>query len=125
MQLGNILEAALSLVPAVVFRYRSFKSDAVDEYGQKRATYSAWVSCRGMVAPVQRSAYEDMGLDFTKNYINAWGSIPLYTVSDHNQPDQILWNGRLWNITAVNEWNQYNGWANVTAVQDRLWDGKD
>lgn len=124
MNLGNILEAALSVLPAVSFRYRAFRKSEVDEFGQKRPEYGEWKVCRGMVQPVNRTAYEDMGLDFSKNYVNAWGSIPLETVSDETSPGQILYNGRLWNITAVNEWNQYNGWTNVTAVQDRMWNGE-
>ncbi|MCQ2299917.1 MAG: hypothetical protein MJZ81_07335 [Bacteroidales bacterium] len=119
MNLGNLLETALSLLPSVNFMHRHFTGSEVDEFGQDAPSYSEWSVCRGMVQPVQRSKYEDLGLDFSKTYINVWGSIPLFTAGVQKQPDQILWNGYIWNVTAVNEWNQYNGWVSVTAVQEK------
>lgn len=123
MEIGNLLEGALSVLPFVCFKYRSFRRSEVDEFGQSVQAFNEWKLCRGMVQPVNRSLYEDMGLDFTKTYISVWGSIPLDASSEKQDgSDQLLWNGHLWNITAVNEWNQYNGWANVTAVEERLWE---
>ena len=119
MQLGNLLELALTVLPAVNFYYRHYEGETRNELGVKIPSYGSWQVCRGMVQPVQRSKYEDLGLDFAKNYINVWGTLNLKTVGLQNQPDQILWNGCLWNITAVNEWYQYNDWVNVTAVQDK------
>ena len=119
MQLGNLLEQALSVLPAVNYYYRHYEGETRNELGVKIPSYGPWQVCRGMVQPVQRSKYEDLGLDFAKNYINVWGTLNLKTVGLQNQPDQILWNGCLWNITAVNEWAQYNSWVNVTAVQDK------
>ena len=51
--------------------------------------------------------------------MNAWGSIPLQTLTNQEQPDQLLYGGMVYNIVSVNEWNAYNGWANVTAVEDK------
>lgn len=119
MELGNLLELALTVLPAVNFYYRHYEGETRNELGVKIPSYGQWQVCRGMVQPVQRSKYEDLGLDFAKNYINVWGTLNLKTVGLQNQPDQILWNGCLWNITAVNEWFQYNSWVNVTAVQDK------
>lgn len=119
MELGNLLELALSVLPAVNFYYRHYAGEQRNELGVKIPTYGEWLACRGMVQPVQRSKYEDLGLDFAKNYVNVWGTLNLKTVGLQNQPDQILWNGCIWTITAVNEWAQYNNWVNVTAVQDK------
>ena len=121
MQLGNILELALTLLPPVSFKIRMFNGSGVDEFGQSVAEYGEWIDCVGMVQPVQRSSYEENGLDFAKNYINAWVSKKLFSVGLQKTPDQILWNGCLWNVTSVNEWNQYNGWVSVTAVQDKMY----
>ena len=123
MILGNLLELALTVLPAVNFEHRYFLGETVNEIGVKVPSYSEWTACRGMVQPVQRSRYEELGLDFAKDYINVWGSIPLHSVGLQNQPDQLRWNGFLFTITAVNEWNQYNGWVNVTAAQDKRYTG--
>lgn len=126
MDLGNLLESALTLLPTVSFSFRQNLGETVDEFGQKRRTYGEWIACRGMVQPVPRSAYADLGLDFAEKAINVWGSVPILTVGDEEDggPSQILWNARLWNVNTVTEWNQYNGWVSIVAIQDRLWKGK-
>ena len=122
MQLPNLLELALGILPPVEFQHRYFIGEARNEIGVEIHSYSEWKTCVGMVQPVQRSRYQDLGLDFAKNYINVWGSIELHTIGLQDQPDQILWGGHLWNITAVNDWPYYNGWVNVTAAQDKRYD---
>ncbi len=120
--LPNLLEMALGVLPTVDFKYRHFIGSIVNEMRVKEANYTEWENCVGMVQPVQQSAYKDLGLDTAKRNVNAWGSIPLKTLTNQEQPDQILYDGMIYNIVAVNEWNQYNGWANVTAVEDKRYD---
>ena len=120
--LPNLLEMALGVLPTVTFKYRHFNGSFVNEMRVKTADYTEWENCVGMVQPVQQSAYKDLGLDTSKRYVNAWGSIPLKTLTNQEQPDQILYDGMIYNIISVNEWNQYNGWANVTAVEDKRYD---
>lgn len=117
--LPNLLELALGVLPSVSFKYRHFVKSEVNEMRVKVAVYTEWADCVGMVQPVQQSAYKDLGLDFSKRNVNAWGSIPLQTLTNQEQPDQLLYGGMLYNIISVNEWNAYNGWANVTAVEDK------
>ncbi len=117
--LPNLLELALGVLPSVAFKYRHFVKSEVNEMRVKVAVYTEWADCVGMVQPVQQSAYKDLGLDFSKRNVNAWGSIPLQTLTNQEQPDQLLYGGMLYNIVSVNEWNAYNGWANVTAVEDK------
>lgn len=117
--LPNLLELALGVLPSVQFKYRHFVRSEVSEMRVKVAVYTPWADCAGMVQPVQQSAYKDLGLDFSKRNVNAWGSIPLQTLTGQEQPDQLLYGGTVYNIVSVNEWNAYNGWANVTATEDR------
>ena len=117
--LPNLLELALGVLPSVAFKYRHFVKSEVNEMRVKVAVYTEWADCVGMVQPVQQSAYKDLGLDFSKRNVNAWGSIPIQTLTNQEQPDQLLYGGMVYNIVSVNEWNAYNGWANVTAVEDK------
>lgn len=123
MNLPNLLELALTVLPPVNFKYRHFKGSELNRMHVKVASYTDWEECRGMVQPVQQSAYKDLGLDKAKRNVNAWGSIPLKTLTNQEQPDQILYLGLIYNITVVNEWNPYNGWANVTCTEDKRYEG--
>lgn len=125
----NLLELAMPIIHTVteamggVFSFRSLTGEEKTRIGTKIPKYGKWNPVQGEVQPVQRSRYSDLGLDFSKNYINAWGSVVMNTVTEMKQPDQILWRGMLWTVTAVNEWNPQNGWVNVTAVQDKRYMG--
>lgn len=125
----NLLNLALPLINTVVdassgeFRFRSMQGEEVNEIGVPVPSYGEWNLCRGSVQPVPRSRYEALGLDWSKNYINAWGSVVMATVTETNQPDQILWRGKLWNVTTITEWNPQDGWMNVTAVEERRYSG--
>lgn len=125
----NLLNLALPIIHTVtekvtgIFKFRSLFEETVNRIGVKVPTYGGWSTCQGEVQPVERSRYEALGLDWSKNYINAWGSVVVSSVTEVKQPDQILWGGKLWNVTSVNEWNPQNGWVNVTAVQDKRYTG--
>lgn len=122
MQFPNLLELALGVLPKVKFQYRHFTGSVINEMRVKEPSYTPWEDCMGMVQPVAQSAYKDLGLDKSKRNVNAWGSIPLKTLTNQEQPDQILHEGHIYNIVTVNEWNSYNGWANVTCVEDKRGD---
>ncbi len=124
MNLPNLLELALTHLPPVYFKHRYYTGETRNAIGVLVPSYSDWVVCRGMVQPVARSRYADLGLDFAKNYVNIWGSINLRTVALQEQPDQIHYNGKIWTITTVTEWNPYNWWGNFTAVHDKRLDAE-
>ena len=121
----NINELALPVINTVVngdsgvFAFRYFLKQDINELGNAVPTYSPWYGIRGNVQYVPRKMYSDLGLDFTKVYINAWASVEIYANAMKNQPDQLYWRGYLWNVQSNSEWNWQNGWVNVTAVKDK------
>lgn len=126
----NINELALPVINTVVnensgyFAFRYFLSqDTANELGIMVPTYGPWYGIKGNVQYVPRKMYEELGLEFTKVYINAWASVEIYDNAMQNQPDQLFWRGFLWNVTSNSEWNLANGWVNVTAVKDKRYTG--
>lgn len=125
----NINELALPVINRVVegdsgvFAFRYFLGQKVNDFGVMEAKYGEWYGIRGNVQYVPRKMYEDLGLDFTKVYINAWASVVIDDNAMQAQPDQLFWKGYLWNVTSNSEWNWQNGWVNVTAVKDKRYEG--
>lgn len=122
----NINELALPVINTVVngdsgvfaFRYFLGQEDK-NGLGIMVPTYGPWYGIRGNVQYVPRKMYQDLGLEFTKVYINAWASVEINDNAMKDQPDQLFWRGYLWNVTSNSEWNLANGWVNVTAVKDK------
>ena len=121
MQLGNLLEAALSLLPPVTFEYRLYRGETVNDFGISVPSYSEWMVCVGMVQPVEASQYQDMQLDFAKRAINVWGSIDLNAIDVQDHPDQVRFQGRVFNTERCTDWLGYNGWHCFVCTEDKRW----
>lgn len=121
----NINELALPVLHTVinsdsgVFAFRYFQGQQINDLGIAVPTYGPWYGIQGNVQYVQRKMYQELGLDFTKVYINAWASVELNENAMQAQPDQLYWKGYLWNVQSNSEWNWQDGWVNVTAVKDK------
>lgn len=126
----NIHELALPVINTVVngdsgvFAFRYFLGQNINEIGIAVPTYGPWYGIKGNVQYVPRKMYQELGLDFTKVYINAWASVEINDNAMKKQPDQLFWRGFLWNVTSNSEWNLANGWVNVTAVKDKRFEGE-
>lgn len=120
----NLLNLALPIINNIIdattgiFQVRSCDGETINDIGVPVPSYGEWLGCNGTVQPVKRDRYEALGLDWSKNYINIWGSVIMHTIGDKKQPDQVKWRDRIWNVITINEWNPHNGWVNATAVED-------
>lgn len=119
MQLGNLLEAAITLLPSVSFEYRIYKGETVNEFGVTVPLYSEWKVCVGMVQPVEASQYQEMQLDFAKRAINVWGSIDLNAIDVQDHPDQVRFQNRIFNTERCTDWLGYNGWHSFVCTEDK------
>lgn len=119
MQLGNLLEAALSLLPPVAFEYRIYTGEGLNDFGISVPQYSEWKTCWGMVQPVEASQYEAFNLDYSKRAINVWGSIDLNTLDVQDHPDQVRFQGRIFNTEQCTDWLGYNGWHCFVCTEDK------
>lgn len=70
----------------------------------------------GSVQAVPRTRYASMGLDYSKNYVTWFTSAAVRGVERDRTPDQFVWNGTLFDVTAVTPWNAQDGWCEVVGV---------
>jgi len=119
MQLGNLLETALTLLPPVTYEYRTYTGDETSAVGFSVPKYTEWKTCKGMVNPVQSSEKQMFNLDMATRCINVWGSIDLNTVDVQDHPDQVRYQGRIFNCTQCTDWLGYNGWHCFVCTEDK------
>lgn len=117
----NILKTALHIIPKSKFKYRKALGHTTDEFGQRDSSYGEWVDGTGIIEPgivasfgsrnISEKDYKDFGLDFSRHSLTLW--IPdqkLCTVYQRIPPDQILYEGKIWNVIQVASWQTFNGW---------------
>ena len=85
---GNLLNQALTLIPKQQFIYRKFNSYQINEYGVKVSIYDTDIEFEGSVQAIDSKMYQELGLDFSKKYINIFSSLNIKNVSrEQNSPD--------------------------------------
>ena len=88
-----------------------------NEIGLDVRDYDQPITRSGSVQSVDVSDIKNMGLDFTKSYIQVWTETPVNAVERDRSGDQIIWNGRRFEIQGETDWNAVDGWNSFTAVE--------
>jgi hypothetical protein len=117
--MNNLLNLAMSIIPRVEFQVEKYAAKATNELGNVVATFSDAVTVQGCVQAVENSAYQDLGLEFGKNYIEAWAEIAMLGLDKQDTADRITYNGATYNVVKSTDWLNYNGWTSVIAVEDK------
>lgn len=127
---NNILSAALRVIPKVRIEYRKFISRSVSDFGVVTMNYSDWTTTYGMVEPGRVRAftssnlaeknYSDFGLDWSEHGISVWiSNVNLSNTADNDGSDQVRFNGKIFNVDEVEDWDVYNSWSRVYCVEDK------
>lgn len=123
--LGNILELALRVIPKNSFQYRHFLGGTPSDIGIVAQGYDeTWTNGYGLVQPgiissfggnnVSEKEYSDLGMDWSKRSCTVWvRNADLHASVNNNSPDQVKYQGRIYNVINVSDWEEYNGWQRV------------
>lgn len=114
---SNQLTDAFELICPEPFDYYRFTGMTTNAVGIDVRSYAAAVTARGSVQPVDRSKYGEMGLDFTRRYIQVWTDTDVMDLYRERAGDQIGWNSARWEIQSENDWHIIDGWNRFTAIQ--------
>jgi len=119
--LGNLLNLAHSIIPTSTFQVQKYSgTNTVSEIGFKIPIFNAPVDVeKGIVEAVENAAYRNLGLEFGKNYIQAWSSVGMLGLDRQEVADQIIYNGMVYNVEKSTDWVTYNEWGSVIAVEDK------
>lgn len=113
----NLLNAALRIIPKQQIIWRKFAGFEVDEQGLKINRYAEGVELTGSVQAVDRSLYEQLGLDQEKEYLTVYAPADIKGVSAQNAPDIIEFGGVAYKVVRNYPWHFYNGWAGVVVIK--------
>lgn len=117
--MNNLLNAALSIIPRVEFQLKKYESKSENDIGNVVATFSDSVTIYGCVQAVENSAYQSLGLEFGKNYIEVWAETEMLGLDKQDFGDRIIYNGSTYNVVKSTDWMNYNSWTSVVAVEDK------
>lgn len=114
----NLLPQALGIIPPTPFKYRKFLQSEVDEFGQCIAGYSEWTDAYGIVVPAGERMETVEGIQIVRKSVTAFiKGVVLAATHDQASTDQIMFMGRIYNVTAVNDWFGYDDFHSVEAKE--------
>ena len=119
----------LGLVQTVIgkqeYSLRTWQGRITNSAGYDVDTYSDPVTRYASVQPMSRSQFNQLGLDYSKTYIQIFDTdlVGLLSRAEGKNPDQIIFNGYVYEALPDQDWNIPGGWNAVLAVKGDKYDG--
>lgn len=114
---SNLYLQAIRLIKPQPIQYLKFLSRSKNAAKQWVALFADPVEVMASVQAVARSSYNELGLDFQKNYVKVFAAIDIVDLARDTAGDRFTYNGKLYQIEDQRTWFQMDGWASCTAVE--------
>lgn len=114
---SNLLAQALRIIAPQSFQYYQFLTRSTQPNGQYVATYAAPVDLFGSVQAVPRNIYEQMGLNFQRNYKIFYVSKNVIDIERDVSGDIVNFDDKTYQCVSVTEWFSVDGWDAILCVQ--------
>lgn len=114
---SNLLNTAFAVIARQPFLLLRQGARVLNGIGIYETPYLAPQPLSGSIQAVNRSVYQQEGLDFQKNYIEIFVSTDVIDLSRDYTGDLIEWNNRRFQITSNFEWFNIDGWVQFRAVE--------
>lgn len=114
---SNLVKIARRLIKYQSVQYFKFLESAPDAVGQLVSVFELPQSIQGSWQPVKRSLYNQMGLNFSKDYANFYSANDLLGISRDYSGDEVVYNGARYKIESVTRWYVLDGWNAALLVK--------
>ncbi len=114
---GNLLGLAMTVIAPQILQYRPFLSRTKNDEGILASKFAAPAKLRGSIQPVPRQKYEQMGLEFQKNYVTIFIEKNAIDMSRDVAGDEFWYSGRLYQAESRTTWFAQDGWESILCVE--------
>ena len=117
----NVLNPAMAATAILgcnkQFLFYKWLGSTVDDMGRDVPNYDEAVTLTGSVQAVPNKMYEQLGLDFNKNYKTVFCSALIQSIAENIQPDRIVYDGRTYDVVENKNWYETNGYTKILVVE--------
>lgn len=117
----NVLNPAMAATSILgcnkTFTFYKWLGSTVDEMGRDVPNYDEAITLTGSVQAVPNKMYEQLGLDFNKNYKTVFCSALIQSIAENIQPDRIIYDGRTYDVVENKNWYETNGYTKILIVE--------
>lgn len=115
---SNLLGIAMKVLSGQPVLYYKDTGRTTSATGRDVTTFADPVEIRNCgVQAVNRSRYEQMGLDYQKNYVNLFVREDVIDLQRDYSGDQMAFNGKRYQLQSETDWFAMDGWTVVLCVE--------
>jgi len=114
---SNLLEEAFENIETQLIQYKKFNGRALNAVGQWVNSYLPDQDVEASVQAVNRNTYQQLGLDFQKNYIQIYICLNGVAITRDSAGDRFLYNGKEYQCDSELSWFEMDGWVGLLAVR--------
>lgn len=114
---SNIFSMAASIISMQQVLYYRFLSRVTNSIGLDESDYDSPVIVSGSLQPIPRSRYEQLGLDFNRNYMTFYASKNIQDLGRDVSGDKLIYNGKVFDCLSSNDWFGIDGWLAITIIE--------
>ncbi len=113
----NLLATVQTVIGNQSFQVERWITSNVNSIGYNVDQYGPLITYSGNIQPVDRDIYKDLGLDFSKNYIEIYSVPYIDTLTRDDGGDRIHWNSNIYKADPLSRWAEADNYCIVRAVQ--------
>ena len=114
---ANLFNVASRLIGMQKVQYMKNIGRVQDKSRNWISKFAAPVMLRASVQAVNRSKYQELGLELQKNYVNIFTTADIVDIERDASGDQFIFNHRLYQMESETSWTVQDGWASCLCVE--------
>lgn len=114
---ANLLGVALRVIQPQTMQLRAFVSRTENEAGDTVAIFADPVDFQGSMQPVNKALYQQLGLNFAKNYSTLFVFGDVKPLARDRDGDVVLFNGKIWQCESDRDWSGVGEYRKILCVE--------
>lgn len=113
----NLLNMAMRVIAPQTLVHKAFVERTENAVGDTVTVYAAPVEISGSMQAINKSLYQEMGLNIAKNYANLYTSADVRPTGRDVSGDLVIYGGRTWLCESDMHWGEQDGWRKLQCVE--------
>ena len=113
----NLLSTVQTVIGKQDYQIRKWVEKVTNAAGYDVDVYEEPETRSGSIQPIARGSFQNLGLDFSKNYIQIFDVELIDVLSRSENADQIIWQDSVYKAEGNFDWQNSGNWNSVLCVR--------
>lgn len=114
---SNLLRLAMGPIARQKLQHYAFTGRTINSVGDQVSTFAAPVGITGSFQALNRRLYQDLGLNFAKDYSMLYTQADVMPTERDREGDLVAFAGEFWQCSSDQDWRAVDGWRKLLCVK--------